>query len=210
MSIWKWWLVVAAVALAFTAGGAYYLTKSSGSPETLARDEGETWLAGCRPPFWGRAGLRRPPGGDAWHFRQTELSVPAIGGIRPKSVFQIGGPGTVGTGSIRGMPHLLALQGAGFSVWPFDPPGWPKIVEIYPRLFTQRLRKTSKTARLAYLSPLTWAEDFLRKAAQSDDALDASVSAIFMAQHIEALRNLKRIEQGPEAVEGAIWYPREH
>jgi HlyD family secretion protein len=38
MSIWKWWLVVAAVALAFTAGGAYYLTKSSGSPEGVTRD----------------------------------------------------------------------------------------------------------------------------------------------------------------------------
>jgi HlyD family secretion protein len=38
---WIMWLT-AAVALAFTAGGAYYLTKSSGSPETVARDEGES------------------------------------------------------------------------------------------------------------------------------------------------------------------------
>ena len=38
--------------------------------------------------------------------------------VRPKSTFQIGGAGAVGTGSLRGMPHLLTLREAGCAVWP--------------------------------------------------------------------------------------------
>ena len=38
---WILWLVAAAVAVAFTAGGAYYLTRSSASPEPVAQDGNE-------------------------------------------------------------------------------------------------------------------------------------------------------------------------
>ena len=100
----------------------------------LVASEGETWLAGCEPPFWGRPGRRRP---DLLEdLRRTDRDAPAIGGIRPKSVFQIGGAGAVGTGSLRGMPVLERLRDAGFSVWPFDAPRWPCVIEIYPRLLT--------------------------------------------------------------------------
>jgi hypothetical protein len=63
----------------------------------LAERDGARWLEECRPPFWGRPGTSRPalPG----HFRRTELEHPGA-----KSVFQVGGAGAVGTGSIRGMP----------------------------------------------------------------------------------------------------------
>ena len=40
--------------------------------------------------------------------------------------FQIGGAGAVGTGSIRGMPHLLTLARNGFGIWPFSE-GWPRL-----------------------------------------------------------------------------------
>jgi catechol 2,3-dioxygenase-like lactoylglutathione lyase family enzyme len=61
--------------------------------------------------------------------------------------FQIGGAGAVGTGSLRGMQHLADLAHAGFSIWPFDRPGWPLAVEIYPRLFTPGVVKSRHRAR---------------------------------------------------------------
>lgn len=80
-------------------------------------------------------------------LRRTDREAPAIGGIRPKSVFQIGGAGAVGTGSLRGMPILKRLRDAGFAVWPFDAPRWPCVVEIYPRLLTGAVNKGSAGAR---------------------------------------------------------------
>src|SRR5947207_2673911 len=75
------------------------------------------------------------------HLRRTDRDVPGIGGIRPKSVFQIGGAGAVGTGSIRGMSLLKRLSDAGFAVWPFDSAQFPLVVEIYPRLLTGSVKK---------------------------------------------------------------------
>ena len=76
---------------------------------------GETWLRDCPHPFWGRAGKPKPNLPE--HFRLTEECVRERN-ASPKSVFQIGGAGAVGTGSIRGMPHLSTLSESGFSIWP--------------------------------------------------------------------------------------------
>jgi hypothetical protein len=106
--------------------------------------EAEGWLAHCEPPFWGRPGKkRRVLGSECDHHRITERKVQYATCFRPKSVFQIGGAGPVGTGSLRGMPILHRLTVAGFSVWPFDPPGWPRIVEIYPRVLTGAVNKVA-------------------------------------------------------------------
>ena len=65
-------------------------------------------------------------------------------GITPKSPFQIGGSGSVGTGSLRAMPFLLRLREAGFRVWPFEDAALdakrpqPLLVEMYTRLLTGR------------------------------------------------------------------------
>jgi hypothetical protein len=123
--------------------------KSAQELWALADREAEAWIAACRPPFWGRPGTRRPD--LQVHFRRTELDAPATAGIRPKSVFQIGGAGAVGAGSLRGMRLLHRLRAAGFSIWPFDPPGWPRVVEIYPRLLTGPVNKSSADARAAHL-----------------------------------------------------------
>src|ERR1035438_6219537 len=45
-----------------------------------------------------------------------------VKGIAPKSPFQIGGAGAVGTGTLRGIPELERLHEAGFRVWPFEEP----------------------------------------------------------------------------------------
>ena len=104
--------------------------------------EGEDLLEGCEDPFWGRPGKRNPHP-KARLYRQTERSEDAV---RPKSVFQIGGAGAVGTGSIRGMPHLLMLAKNGFGIWPFSE-GWPRVVEIYPRALTGPVNKSRWSAR---------------------------------------------------------------
>ncbi len=178
----------------------------SNAPElwSLADAEGEQWLAACQPPFWGKAGTKRPEGQE--FFRRTEQDLPRW--AHPKCVFQINGPGSVGTGSIRGMPFLLRLEQAGFSIWPFDPPGFPLVIEIYPRLLTGPVAKSDPTQRRKYL----WRYPRLspkhrRLAIASEDAFDAAVSALEMAKHVDEVAKLGRSRDPQIVREGAIWYP---
>lgn len=104
--------------------------------------QGEEWLATCDPPFWGRPGRPRPD--LEAHLRQSEAAI-KVGGISTKSPFQIGGAGSVGTGSLRGMPHLLDLRAAGFSIWPsilHQPGKWSSSIPA-----SARARSTSATGR---------------------------------------------------------------
>lgn len=176
----------------------------------LAEREGEEWLARCEPPFWGRPGKGRPdlgPGRN--YFRRADSAVPVTGGIRPKSVFQIGGAGAVGTGSLRGMPVLRRLSDAGFSIWPFDPPGWPRVVEIYPRLLTGAVNKSSAAERAAYLASRHVALDAEQRerASSSEDAFDAAVSALVMAECLEEPAALPAVTDQTTLLEGEIWSP---
>jgi hypothetical protein len=112
---------------------------------------GEALLDACEPPFWGRPQRPRPHAAGN-PLRMTDL---AAGGTGPaKSVFQIGGAGAVGTGSVRGMAQLAKLSAAGFAVWPFDDDDGtrPVIIEIYPRRLTGPVNKSSWRARLEYLT----------------------------------------------------------
>jgi hypothetical protein len=138
----------------------------------------ERWLGDCRPPFWGRPGCRRP---DQPHWRRTELAVTP----RPKSVFQIGGAGAVGTASLRGMPVLARLHKEGFAIWPFSdttrPPG-PTVVEVWPRLATGPVVKSSPAARQHWLDhPARRAAipaPFSTYCQASADAFDAAAAAL--------------------------------
>jgi hypothetical protein len=67
-------------------------------------------------------------------------------------VFQINRAGAVGTGSLRGMPILRQLHDEGFSIWPFDTSGWPRVIEIYPRLLTDVVKKSNRASRVQYLN----------------------------------------------------------
>jgi hypothetical protein len=176
----------------------------------LVEHEGERWLAACRPPFWGRPGARMPafdPGRGP--FRATEGESLAVRGIRPKPVFQIGGAGAVGTGSLRGMPHLLRLRDAGFAIWPFDPPGERTVVEIYPRELTGGLTKTNRAQRERYLREHLAGQpaELCERAAASDDAFDAAVSALRLARHAGGLGRLRGHEDERFRLEGRIWRP---
>jgi hypothetical protein len=170
---------------------------------------GEKWLAHCPdPPFWGKPGKRKPPLGGALH-RATELRIARRTGLKPLSVFQIGGAGAVGVGSIRGMPVLARLRAAGFSIWPFDEPGRPLVVEIWPRLFLGSLRKSRRDDRAQHLRErYPDLEDPIRAAAEaSDDAFDALVSALAMDRHRDHLARLGPTGDPVTRLEGEIWWP---
>lgn len=174
---------------------------------TLVDERGEEWLERCEPPFWGRPDTTKPDLPE--EFRRTERAVQAETGSQPKSPFQIGGAGAVGTASIRGMPHLRRLSDAGFSVWPFEEDSLPLVVEIYPRLFTGDVVKSDADARRRYLArehpdlPKAWRE----QAAESADALDAAVSALSMDAHAGHFRNLIQPQDRTLQREGIIWRP---
>lgn len=143
--------------------------------------QGEAWLERCESPFWGRAGRRRPE--LRAHLRRTEEHVGVLTSVRPKSTFQIGGAGAVGTGSLRGMPHLLTLREAGCAVWPFDVPARVTIAEIYPRWFTGAVIKSREASRAAHLDTVArgWHPAHRRAAERSEDAFDAAISAVEMS-----------------------------
>jgi hypothetical protein len=171
-----------------------------------AAAEGETWLAECRPPFWGRRGARRPD--LPAHLRATEATL-AVGGIRPKSTFQVSGAGSVGAGSIRGFPVLTRLRAAGFAIWPFDDGVLPVAIEIWPRALTGPVVKTDRDARAAYLAAHfpTLDPATCEHAIAGDDAFDAVVSALVLARHADALRSLPRAVDPEVSLEGAVWCP---
>jgi hypothetical protein len=167
---------------------------------------GEDWLAACEPPFWGKKGDRRPQLES--HLRRTEQRA-AVDGVSAKSSFQVRGAGTVGTGSLRGMPHLLALQAAGFSIWPFDPPSPWTVVELYPRLCTGPVTKSNVGSRIDYLRQSGWnlTDEQRTIAAASEDAFDAAISALVMDCHSDDLSQLTQSTDPMTLREGMIWRP---
>jgi hypothetical protein len=186
----------------------------------IVAGRGEGWLGGApaladsRSPFFGRAGTNRPEG-VAIH-RRTEAKLASELGLTPKSFFQTGGAGAVGTMSIRGMPHLSRLAEAGFRIWPFHDPtsGHPTVVEIYPRALTRLTGKRDPESCRRVLSDLREElgsdlvdPDLVDEAARDDDLFDAAVSAIVMWQNAEALTRLPASNEMGRT-EGAIWVPR--
>lgn len=181
----------------------------------LAATEGERWLRECRPPFWGRPPqLTRdhPHHGEApcWRcFRATDLAVPPVGGIRPKSAFQVSGAGQVGTGAVRGMPILQRLAHSGFAIWPFNPPRWPLVVEVYPRLLTGPVNKTQQADRDACLARFSDLPAVYRAAAARDDnAFDACIAALEMARLGLSPERLRWPVDDEARLEGLIWDPQ--
>ena len=195
---------------AFSAPEWFLLDRGWNSVETFwaaAHEEGEDWLAACEPPLWGRPGKKKPVLSE--HFRATENEAAGVGGSTPKSFFQIGGAGAVGTGSIRGLPFLGVLDTAGFSIWPFHPPASPLVVEIYPRLLTGPVVKSNHGARMRYLGEMLpeMSQSMVQIAASSEDAFDAAVSALVMCRHGSELARLRQTADPKVLREGAIWWP---
>ena len=178
----------------------------------LVTEQGEEWLRSCPHPFWGRPGKRKPDWKNpSCHFRLTEEHAAEPKGSSPKSVFQIGGAGAVGTGSIRGMSHLATLRKEGFSIWPFHEVQTPLVIEIYPRLLTGPVNRSDFDERQKYLADGFPEIDgaLACKAASSEDAFDAAVSAVVMSRHLDEISTLTATRDPTELIEGRIWWPQE-
>jgi hypothetical protein len=201
------------VGLDFSFSFSAWWGRAVGAPDgpavwAVTAELGERWLAECRPPFWGRPGRPRPayrPDQPEW--RRTEL-LENPGQRRPKSTFQVGGTGTVGTGSIRGMPSLTRMRAAGAKVWPFDP--WPRsgpvVAEVYPRWCTGPVVKSDPGARDAHLQR-GWpglAPALRRLAVASEDAFDAACTALTLSTSPCRLPATDAVD----AAEGRMLVPR--
>jgi len=158
----------------------------------FCRENAEAILRECPTPFWGHPGTTKPRVQDLAAlgleslFRKTEART-----LTAKSIFQIGGAGAPGTAALRGIPRLLELREAGFSIWPFDG-GLEElglnhvVVEIYPRVFAGDVRKSSQEAREKLVDMMCEQEgvvvrDAIRhKASVTEDAFDAFISTVAM------------------------------
>ena len=172
----------------------------------LAAEQGERWLSDCRPPVWGRPGTRCTLDA-ADRFRKCEHRLRALGS-QPKSIFQIGGAGSVGTGSLRGMPWLAWLRARGFSIWPFDGVGAATALEVYPSLYS-KVATNDAAGRAEHLSAVPRAVlGATERAAAigSDDAFDAVVSALAMWDRRQQLAALEPATDVTTTLEGATWH----
>lgn len=213
--------------------------------KAVAAGKGEAWLhrdcadhrfwgvtgparTGKRPAEFSGVGLRRMMRSTDW---ENKIAVRQEGGdaeraekmrgITAKSPFQIGGSGSVGTGSLRAMPMLLALREAGFRIWPFEDAALhveqpaPLVLEMYTRLLTGPVAKSNAEARRAYLLARRRAEpDYagltrpvLAKAEGSEDAFDALVCAVEIARHRAELAPLRATHDPVLQLEGITWRP---
>ena len=176
------------------------------------------WLRRLPEPFWGTRFRLRPAdafGAERPELRRTEREA-RDAGAQPMSTFRLFGPGTVGAQGLRGHPSLLRLQEAGFSIWPFEPPAWPLVVEVYPRLLVRELapglaRLRAGELRAAFLDAappgLTGAGAEHREALRaSGDAFDAAVAA-WALWHGRAALAFLPLEETVEdyRLEGRIW-----
>jgi hypothetical protein len=209
----------------------------------VASGHGERWLGvDCAPAerdprFWGRP-HKRPEcfsgAGLATMMRRTDMDnkieqaldggdaarAALMRGITPKSPFQVGGSGSVGTGSLRAMEWLAHLHTNGFRVWPFedaalDPPApKPLLVEMYTRLLTGPVKKANATARAEYLGlrrktdPAFYAglpRGVIAKA--SEDAFDALVCCLEMVRGRGEFAGLHATDDELLRLEGITWRP---
>jgi hypothetical protein len=107
------------------------------------------------------------------------------------------------------MPLLHRLASAGATIWPFESGGWPLVVEIYPRLLTREVVKSSASAREAYLARAypDLEPEPRQRAIRSEDAFDAAVAALVMAAWADDLVSLPPEPDPRVRLEGRIWHP---
>ena len=203
----------------------------------VASGEGERWLCDGTEArderFWGKP-HKRPVQfsgeGYASMMRATDWEnkvefgggdaarAALMKGIQPKSPFQIGGSGSVGTGSLRAMEWLERLHEAGFRVWPFEDAdaGRPLLVELYTRLLTGPVAKSNEAARRAYLKRRGEEEPglygalpraVLAGARASEDGFDALVCCMEMVRRQAEFAGLHRTEDPRLRLEGITWRP---
>jgi hypothetical protein len=106
-------------------------------------------------------------------------------------------------------------------VWPFDEPALtekephPLVVEMYSRLNTGAVHKSNATARAAYLlkkrredaAYAALSRGVMQKARGSEDAFDALVSTMVMAERSDSFMRLPKPRDPLHGIEGWTWAP---
>ncbi len=204
----------------------------------VGEGHGERWLTRSEldKRFWGKP-HKRPAEFSGKHIHRmlcaTDIDCKLVAhipeaerqarvkGITPKSAFQIGGSGSVGTASLRGFPTLLRLREAGFRIWPFDATKLaakspqPLVVEMYTRLNTGAVKKSNAAARAAYLLKkrreqpeyAALSRTVMQRARASEDAFDALVSTVVMAERRATFATLPKPRDPLHGIEGWTWAP---
>ena len=210
-----------------------------------AEGKGEEWLhrecadgrfwgvtgsarTGKRPAEFSGEGLRRMMRTTDWENKIAvrmdggdEERAAKMRGITAKSPFQIGGSGSVGTGSLRAMPVLMRLREAGFAAWPFDAARLgadeptPLLVEMYTRLLTGPVAKSNGVARRGYLlekkkidaAYAGLGRGVIAKAWASEDAFDALVCCVEMLKRRNEFVRLRATSDSVLRLEGITWRP---
>ena len=87
---------------------------------------------------------------------------------------------------------LARLRREGFAIWPFDVRTLAVVVEVYPRACTGAVVKSDRMARarLARRALSAALRDVRERAVASEDAFDAAVTALVMAEHSDELASL--------------------
>ena len=210
----------------------------------VAEGRGEEWLhrecvdarfwgvrgtarTGKRPEEFAGGGARRMMRTTDWENKvaaraeEGDIRAASMRGVTAKSPFQIGGSGSVGTGSLRAMPVLKRLREAGFCVWPFDDSKLgarsprPLLIEMYARLLTGPVAKSSEAARRRYLSTRRRADPLytrlsrsvVAKAYASEDAFDALVCCVEMIRWRCEFGGLRATTDDTLRLEGVTWRP---
>jgi hypothetical protein len=105
------------------------------------------------------------------------------------------------------MPVLHRLQSHGFAIWPFNPAGTSTVAEVWPRLATGPVVKSSPPARLQWLSDPTRQAaipaPFSTWCAASADAFDAVAAALALLDSPP----LPAVDDPIIRREGWIWDP---
>jgi len=175
----------------------------------LGRDAG--FVRALGPPFWG-PGIRPRPAIDGDPLRRTDHAA-GRPGARPTSFFKLSGPGSVGAQALYGMPQLMTLCDAGVSIWPFDPPRLPAVVEVFPRLMVRLVAPyadsvTGAALRRAVVDGEALAlGEFAAVCAANQDAFDAAIAALALSRARDLVDQLasRRVDADPR--EGEILVP---
>ncbi len=226
--------VLAGLAFCFSTTQEFLRTQGLGSPQELWGWIGDE-LAGTHdlaqidmdPPYPFRyveheeQPRLRHPEHDAEHFRKTESEIFQQLGVKPASVFDIGGEGSVGALAVKGMPMLADLDQAGASIWPFadsapDAEG-VTVVEIFPRsiwtsVFPSECPKSKKNRmrRLNFIADIEQekvrlSQQRASEVANDERAFDALLTAWALRRYGAALGDTPL--NSAAASEGQIWVP---
>ena len=174
-------------------------------------------LGSARGPFWqvGLKNNRGLPGATTRQNRFPEQRVTDECAVGAKTVWQVSGPGSVGSQTLVGLPLLYRLirdyKDQKVRVWPFDtglcidPDAQAVLVEIYPSLLRVQIAARQKEGEAKDRAQVRiLAEAFARLDARDD------LAALFRGPETLTSNERKRIGQEEDWILGLSAHPLRH